>query len=236
MVAMGGAPRRQRCLQLESKVLLAFETERDRYTPGVDVTASQLNQRCADCRKVTAMVSDRASGDTICMNCGMVSMQHQRVETAYGRGVGGYSQGSVDGIKLDLMTGAKALEGGRTRKYYKTLLKRSANNEIDGLVNDETVRETAKLMFERFTDRLDVVRDRAKVIQACIAAAESRTRRLARGGLATPEFRCSTCEVTFTSKKERRFHVCVQPKRKAAGPAKAGSKGSRRRRKRRKER
>ena len=233
---MGGASRRNRCLQLESKVLLAFESERERYTS--ISSPPHLRQRCTDCRAHTLMVHDCASGDTICKNCGVVSTHHHRVETPYGRGVGGYSQGSVDGIKLDLLTGAKALEGGRTRKYYKTLLKRAANNEIDGLVNDEAVRETAKLMFQRFTDRLDVVRDRAKVIQACISAAESRTRRIARAGVATPQFRCSKCELTFSSKKERRFHACLtsagsnpnanpNPSRRA--------RASRRRRKRRRE-
>lgn len=200
---MGG----ERSLQLENAILRAYENGRDCHSMVENV--EELKQMCRDCHSQTIMVTDRKSGDRICMSCGVVCMQHERVDSPYGRGVGGYSNGSVDGLKLDLMTGAKAIEGGRTRKYYKTILKRVAGNEIDGLVHDENIRETSKIMFARFTDKLDVVRNRDKVIRACVAAAESRARRYAKQGHDGLKFRCGKCQRNFTCKKDRRFHTCV---------------------------
>lgn len=202
---MGGIRVARRSLQLESQILRAYDGSLNRRQKDLLPRSSKF---CRECARETIVVWDKASGDSICVECGVVLMQHERVDTPYGRGMGGYSAGSLDSLKLDLITGAKAIEGGRTRKYYKTLLKRAAESEIDGLVNDENVRETAKIMFQRYTEKLDVVRHRSRIISACIAAAESRIRRIARQGHETPEFPCKDCGMTFSSKKERRFHKC----------------------------
>eukprot|EP00924_Labyrinthula_sp_SR-Ha-C_P009243 augustus_masked-scaffold_2-processed-gene-17.44-mRNA-1 protein AED:1.00 eAED:1.00 QI:0/0/0/0/1/1/3/0/418 len=111
---------------------------------------------CKNCGKEAPVFLDSKAGDTVCTNCGFVLNEREVVETQFGRGAGGYSTGSTDSDKLDLVTGTKHKEHGRTRKYYKTVLKRKANEIIDGLVGeDDQVSELAKAMFEKYSATLE---------------------------------------------------------------------------------
>mmetsp|Transcript_17994 Transcript_17994/g.22106 ORF Transcript_17994/g.22106 Transcript_17994/m.22106 type:complete len:251 (+) Transcript_17994:481-1233(+) len=200
-----------RSLNLERQILNVFDNVKEPLLASNPDVAGF----CRECGVAAEVIHDGCSGDTVCTQCGVVITAHKVVETVFGAGLGGYSNGSADSAKLDLLTGEKANNGGRTRKWYKFLMKRVANEIIDGLCNDDVVRSFAKILFEKYTDRLEIVRDREKVIEACVAAAESRIRRLARKGSSNLlQFKCKTCHAVFNCKKERRFHQCNDKNKK----------------------
>lgn len=165
---------------------------------------------CSDCKARTPAILDKKAGDTVCSECGLVLNSREMIETQYGRGAGGYSKKSADSDKLDLLTGKKHKEHGRTRRYYKIWLAKKAGQEIEGLIgNDERLCELAKVMFEKYSDTLEVVRSRDQVIEACIAAAERKLKSKAiQSGMKQLEFRCKKCQQIYSSKQDLRFHRC----------------------------
>mmetsp|Transcript_18085 Transcript_18085/g.20889 ORF Transcript_18085/g.20889 Transcript_18085/m.20889 type:complete len:305 (+) Transcript_18085:147-1061(+) len=196
-----------RSLQLERQILSVYDNVKDPILP----SSPDVDGFCDECGFETEVIHDVSAGDIVCTNCGCVIKSHTVVETVFGKGLGGYGFGTTDSAKLDMLTGQKAKENGKTRKWYKFLLKRAANEEMDALCDDSVVRDFAKILFEKYTDRLEKVHDRQKVIDACLAAAESRVRRVARRGRRELlSFNCSNCGERFDCKKARRVHTCIE--------------------------
>lgn len=165
---------------------------------------------CTDCKARTPAILDKKAGDTVCTECGLVLNAREMVETQYGRGAGGYSKGTSDSDKLDLMTGKRHIENGRTRRYYKTMLAKKVGKEIEGLVgNDNKICELAKAMFEKYSNTLETVRNRDVVIESCIKAADTKLKLKAKvHEIKKLEFKCKKCDQVYSTKQDLKYHVC----------------------------
>lgn len=209
-------------VQLIQEILAAYDEEKQKSTLNeakfYTRKYNKPNRFCRDCGKETPVVLDSKAGDTVCDKCGLVLNEREIVETPFGRGSGGYSHGSADSDKLDLLTGTKHKEHGRTRRWYKTWLKRKVGEEIDGIIgHTEQVADLAKAMFAKYSDRLEQIRNREQVVEACISAAQLRIQQKERVHESRRlKFKCKRCKVAYSTKQDLRYHSCPVARTKSS--------------------